>query len=204
VPKKPQKHHYITSERANKISFLSAVIVFFSIMFYFVVLRGQPFDLAFANRAFAIGAVFLIGASYFLGPLARFAWNTFSPKLEYRKPLGLYGFYFAIIHILLSLLIVPGETLGSNGLSLFFGMIAILIFTLVASTSMTKSIEAHGFDRWQKIQRTGYLAFLLVILHFVVLGNGSFINRQLGQLTLAFAALVLLARLLVLAFKKSR
>jgi len=142
--------------------------------------------------------------SYFLGPLARFAWKTFSPKLEYRKPLGLFGYYFAIIHILLSLLIVPGETLGSNGLSLFFGMVAILIFTLVASTSMMKSIEAHGFERWQKIQRTGYLAFLFVIFHFVILENGEFIGRQLGQITLVFASLVLLARLLVLIFPKKK
>ena len=82
-------------------------------------------------------------------------------------------------------------------------MIAILIFTLVASTSIVK-IEAHGFDRWQKIQRTGYLAFLLVILHFAVLENGQFIGRQLGQITLAFAALVLLARLLVLVFPKKK
>ena len=86
MPEKPQKHHYATSKRANKISFLSAVVVFFTIMFYFVVLRGQPFGLAFVNRAFAIGAVFLIGASYLLGPLARFAWKTFGTKLEYRKP----------------------------------------------------------------------------------------------------------------------
>ena len=201
--KKPQKHHYVTSRRANKISFLFSVLLFFAIMFYFVVIRGQPFDFAFINRAFAIGAVFLIGASYLLGPLARFAWKTFSTKLEYRKPLGLYGFLFAIIHILLSLLIVPAATLGSNGLSLFFGMIAILIFTLVASTSIVK-IEAHGFDRWQKIQRTGYLAFLLVILHIVILENGQFIGRQIGQLTLIFAALVLLARLLVLVFPKKK
>ena len=199
--KKPAKHHYETSKKAKFISFIIAVLIFTSIVFYFVTIRKQPADIAFANRAFAIGAVFLIGTSYLLGPLARFFPRKFVKRLEYRKPLGLYGYLFAVVHILMSLMIVPGEELGSNGLSLFFGMIAILIFTLVASTSIIK-IEAHGFERWQKIQRTGYLAFALVILHFTVLENGMFISRQLGQLTIVFAVIVLLARLLVLFSRK--
>jgi len=201
--KKPQKHHYETDAATNLRSLAFALLVFSLIMFYFVYLRGQQFNLAFSNRAFAIAAVFLIGSSYIIGPLARFS-KTFAKKLQYRKPLGLYGYSFAVIHILLSLLIVPGEEFADNSLSLFFGMIAIIIFTFVAASSMVKSIEAFGFDRWQKIQRMGYLAFLLVILHFVVLENGAFINRQLGQVTLVFASFVILARILTLIVNKNK
>ncbi len=194
---KPHRHHYETSKKAKVFSFIYAALIFGLLMFYFVALRKLPFDLEFTNRAFAISAVFLIGFSYLLGPLAGFLPKLFVQRLEYRKPLGLYGYGFAIIHILLSLLIVPGSELAGNNWSLFFGMIAILIFTLVASTSITR-IEAHGFERWQRIQRMGYLAFVLVILHFSLLGKGQFIGRQLGQITLGFALLVILARILVL------
>jgi len=201
VYKKAQKHHYETSTEVDLRAFALSFLVFGLIMFYFVYIRGQSFDLAFSNRAFAIAAVFLIGSSYIIGPLARFS-KTFAKKLQYRKPLGLYGYSFAVIHILLSLLIVPGEELASNSLSLFFGMIAVLIFSFVAASSMVKSIDAFGFDRWQKIQRMGYIAFVLVILHFTVLDNMAFVNRQLGQITLAFALLVILARILTIFFKK--
>ena len=200
--KKPQKHHYETGTEANLISLMYAILTFGVIMFYFVVLNKLPFDLPFSNRALAIGAVFLIGASYLLGPLARFFPKIFVSKLQYRKPFGLYGYAFAVMHTLLSLLIVPG--LSGNGLSLFFAMIAMIIFTVVASTSLVRSIEAFGFDRWQKIQRMGYLAFVLVILHFSLLGGGQFIGRQLGQITFAFALIVLLARILTLLFKQKK
>ncbi len=201
MPKKAQKHHYQTSRKAQYVSLGIAVLVFAALMAYFVFARNQPANIAFINRAFAIGAVFLIGASYILGPLARFFPKKFVKRLEYRKPLGLYGYFFAIVHILVSLLIVPGEELGSNGLSLVFGMLSILVFTLVASTSIIK-IDAHGFERWQKIQRLGYLAFVLVILHFTVLQNGAFISRQLGQLTIGFALLVIVARVAALFPRK--
>ena len=193
--KKPQKHHYETSRQAGIVSALVAAIAFFVIMSYYV-FNGRPVNLAFTNRALAIGSVFLIGASYILGPLSRLAPKIIIPKLQYRKPLGLYGYLFAVSHILLSL-VISGEELASNGLSIFFGMIAIIIFTMVASTSMVKSISAFGFNRWQKIQRTGYVAFLLVIVHFTVLESGQFIARQLGQITLIFALFVVLARLAV-------
>ncbi|MBI2545215.1 MAG: hypothetical protein HYW22_01275 [Candidatus Aenigmarchaeota archaeon] len=198
---KLQKHHYETGSKTNLIAFLIACAVFFLIMFYFVNIRNQPFNLAFANRAIAIDAVFFIGMSYLLGPLAGLFPKIFVSKLEYRKSFGLSGYAAAISHILISLLIVPGSVFESNGLSLFFAMIAILIFTLVSSTSLVK-IESFGFEKWQKIQRLGYIAFILVILHFVLLENGQFIGRQLGQITLAFALLVLLARIVVMIFKK--
>ena len=203
MAKKPQRHHYETSLDANLISLAFSVLVFGLVMFYFVVLHDRPFDLPFSERAFAIASVFLIGFSYLLGPLARFS-KFFASKLQYRKPFGLYGYAFAITHILLALLVASPDVLAENGLSLFFGMIAIVIFSFVAATSMVSSIEAFGFDRWQKIQRMGYFAFLLVIIHFVVLENGAFINRQLGQATLVFAGLVVLARVVTLLFKKSR
>ena len=201
MPKKAQKHHYQTSRKAQYASLAIAVLVFAALMAYYIVVRNQPANIAFINRAFAIGAVFLIGISYILGPLARFFPKKFVKRLEYRKPLGLYGYFFAVVHILVSLMIVSGEELGGNGLSLIFGMLSILVFTLVASTSIIK-IDAHGFERWQKIQRLGYLAFVLVILHFTVLQNGAFISRQLGQLTIGFALLVILARLATLLPRK--
>ncbi len=196
--KKPQRHHYETSSRANWISVVIAFVVFFGIIGYFVILRGRSFDLDFSNRAFAIGSVFLIGFSFILGPLARFFPKTFVPKLEYRKPLGLWGYGFAIIHILLSLLIVEPEVFAGSRLALISGMLAILIFSFVAFSSTVKSINAFGFERWQQIQRTGYLAYILVILHFSLLEGGEFIGRQLGQITLTFALLVLILRLLII------
>ena len=195
--KKPEKHHYETSSKTNFRSLVISVIVFLSIMAYFVLLRGRSFDLAFSNRALAIVSVFLLGFSFILGPLARFFPQLFVSKLEYRKPLGLWGYLFAIVHILLSLLIVNPEVYAQSRLSLVFGMLAIIIFSFVAFSSQTKSINAFGFDRWQKIQRTGYLAYLFVILHFGLLEGGTFLTRQIGQVVLTFALLVLASRLVV-------
>lgn len=199
--KKPEKHHYETSRSANAIAVIIAIAVFALIMSYFVVLRNLPFNLAFTNRTFAISSVFLIGLSFILGPLARFLPKIFVPMLEYRKPLGLLGYGFAIVHVIMSLLIVESEVYAESRLSLVAGMLALLIFSFVAFSSMTRSIKAFGFERWQQIQRSGYLAYALVIVHFSILEGGEFIGRQLGQVTLVFALLVLALRVIVLFMK---
>ena len=52
MPKKAQKHHYQTSRKAQYASLAIAVLVFAALMAYYIVVRNQPANIAFINRAF--------------------------------------------------------------------------------------------------------------------------------------------------------
>src|SRR3989338_5703336 len=114
------------------------------------VVRDVPFEGGFlfvANKAIALAATLLIGLSYLLGPLAHFSPRKFVPRLPLRKPLGLYGFALASVHVLLSLILFSpahypkfsdaNGILNATGVGvLFFGILALVIFTVVAAASV--------------------------------------------------------------------
>ena len=183
---------------------LVPIIVFLLTLFYLVVIRARPLAPGTAANSFAIAATFVIGLCFVLGPLSRMKSSTFIPMLRYRKPLGLWGFLFASIHVA-AVLVIAFDTITApeNIYSMAGGIIAFIIFTLMAVTSTGKAIAKMGYPKWKKLQRTGYIAFFLVLLHFTVLDNGAFVSRQLGQLLFGFVLLVLLIRILmIIAGKK--
>jgi len=186
----------------NKIH-LVPVIIFLITLFYLVVIRVRPLTPGTMANSFAIAATFVIGMCFLLGPLSRMR-RSFMPKLRYRKPLGLWGYLFACIHVAVVLAThFDTITVPENLYSIISGIAAFAIFTLMAATSTGKAIAKMGYHKWKKLQRTGYIAFFLVLVHFTVIEQGAFISRTHGQLLFGFTLLVLLIRILmILAGKK--
>ena len=185
------------------------IAVFLLVLFYFVVLRARPMNGSTASNSFAIAATFVIGICFALGPLSRFRPHVFLSKLRYRKALGLWGFLFAAIHTVGALVIVYGTNIisvyspsGENFWAIMAGTTALVIFLAMIITSRAKYIGSMGYIKWKRLQRTGYIAFFFVLVHFTIINKWAFVGRQLGQFLFAFVMLVLLIRILVVLMGK--
>lgn len=94
-----------------------------------------------------------------------------------RKPLGQGAFVFALLHGLAALF---GSLGGIKGLfflpnsyvaSLGFGLIALIILTILEITSLTWFVAKLGGRRWKFIHRFVYLAGLLTVMHVLLIGS---------------------------------
>lgn len=161
-----------------------------------------------ANKAVALAATILIGLSYVLGPLAHWWPNRYVPLLPIRKSLGLTGYGLAAFHAIASLILLSpayyakfygldGKLTGAGELSLAMGILAFLIFTGVALSSLPAVEEKLHPDDWQRIQRYGLGAYALVLGHVAVMGYRGWLrpeNYQYGlvSITLLSALAIIL------------
>lgn len=88
---------------------------------------------------------------------------------KYRRMLGLYGFFYALIHLLnflvldteLDIYFALKETLDKP--FIYLGMIAFLILLFMTLTSSKKL-----FAKYNKYHKLVYLALLLITIHFIM------------------------------------
>ena len=179
VENKVRKHGWKTAIVWGLIFF-----VLLSLLLYF---RRFNYNLYIANKAIASTAVILIGTSFLIGPLARFWPNAWVPRLYMRKHFGVFGFVVAVLHIIITLILLSPQqypklytaagTLNSTAQwSLLLGTLAIIMFAAIAITSIPSIERAMNNRKWLIIQRTGYLAFLFVLIHLVQLKYKGWIN----------------------------
>lgn len=190
------------------------------------IVRDVPFPGEFlfvANKAIALAATLLIGLSFILGPLARFFPRAFVPRLHMRKPLGLFGFALASVHVVLSLILLTperypkffdtGEALNLTGEGVvLFGILAFLIFFAMAIASLPSLAIHMGEKRWKSLQRLGYIAYFFVLLHVAVMGFSGWLSAlsyRYGLISISLIAalaiiLVLVARALTLLFPRRK
>lgn len=89
--------------------------------------------------------------------------------IKYRAMIGLYGFYYAFLHVLnffildmeMDLLFALEETFDKP--FIYLGMIAFLILLFMAITS-TKKL----FKKYNKYHKSLYLALILLTIHFIM------------------------------------
>ena len=201
------------------IALIIGAILFFAILYYHYLRRGiiNPFlpnEISFlflANKAFAIGSMFLIGISFILGPLAKF-FAYFRDKVEYRKEIGLMGFLFALVHIVISYFFLSDKFQSTwfieNRTSIIFGVLSLIILVIVSLVSNNYSIKKLGYKKWIFIQRLAYLAFIFAAFHIIFLGKIPGWIRWAKTLdpiyppgtliTMGFVIIVLLIRFIVI------
>lgn len=124
------------------------------------------------NKSLADTGIILIGFSMGLSGICYF-WNLFDRFGIYRKHLGMVGYAYALLHLLLSWDALTqiwnpqwSDTFPTAPVA---GLIATLIFTFMAIISNTFAVKHLGGKLWRRLQRTGYLAIVFVWLHVVVL-----------------------------------
>jgi sulfoxide reductase heme-binding subunit YedZ len=89
--------------------------------------------------------------------------------LRYRKMIGLFGFFYLLLHVSVFLGIQHHFAFGEiysamqQHLFLWFGMVAFLIFFMMAFTSIPFLFKR--FSSWHKLF---YFAMVLVMMHFLL------------------------------------
>ena len=189
------------------------------------VVRNVPLDnfpLYIMNKAVALAATILIGLSFILGPLAHF-FPALVPHLYLRKHLGVIGFGLAALHAIMSLVLLnpanyprfyveSGKFNLIGESSMLFGILAFVIFAAISVTSLPP-IENHMHpDQWKLVQRFGYLAYIFVLAHVMIMGYQGWFRPESWQYGLAsislisalFVVFVLLMRVLVMVFSNSK
>ncbi|MDQ3008915.1 MAG: ferric reductase-like transmembrane domain-containing protein [bacterium] len=163
----------ITKPTSTKTLYLHTIIfslVLFGVFYGYTSWLKIPNVL---NKVVADTAIVLMGLSMILSGICYF-WNRFDSSIRYRKYLGLVGWAFAIVHLLLSLPALQVLQMSSNWSTSriwppFTGLLAIIIFTIMALISNTFSAQLLGGKVWRYTLRTGYVAVLLVFAHVALL-----------------------------------
>jgi DMSO/TMAO reductase YedYZ heme-binding membrane subunit len=142
----------------------------YGVLGLYLFLREGVYDLAIANKAFASEAMILIGLSFALSGICYF-FNFADTKIAYRKHLGVLGFSLAATHGIISLFFLPNlfpfpQYYATYFASFLFAIAALMILTVMAAVSNTIAIRALGGPLWREILRTGYVAYILSMLHF--------------------------------------
>lgn len=151
------------------VTFVLAITVFllFSLRFP----QQTRFTTFFVNKALAETAFTLICFSYLLGPLCKL-FPFLGRFIHYRKQFGLMGFSIVLAHIGASLLQINDRFKVSWYLDHWTGMVAAILATLIFITitlvSNKSAIQKLGGKKWKMIQRLGYVAIVLTLIHIGV------------------------------------
>ncbi len=151
-------------------SFIFSIFVYIVLSLY-VYLNWNNYNLYISNKTFADTAMVLIGASFMFSGLGHFF--SFNRFFVYRKYLGIMGFFYALIHSITSLFLLPKlfpfpiYYLRSNNLVAFlFALFSLLILLMMAMISNKFAIHKLGGQLWRNLLRTGYIAYIFAIFHF--------------------------------------
>jgi sulfoxide reductase heme-binding subunit YedZ len=137
-------------------------------------------------RTGAFGLIFLV-ASFACTPLSNITgWTRIT---QIRRPLGLYGFAYATMHLFVyafldnefSLNLVLRDLQERRAMSV--GLAALLLLVPLAITS-TRGWQRRLGKRWRTLHRLIYLAIPLAVLHYLLL------DRDFIDLPLLYAAIV--------------
>jgi len=168
-------------------------IIFWLLEFaYQMILIGNP--ITSVVRGSALTAATLIGISLLISPLARlFPSRNY---IRHRRTIGVLGFTFAIIH---ACTVVFSGLYGSLGSIFFsinpyeapavFGLLAFIIFIPIYLTSTDWAVAKLSYQKWKAIHRLVYIAFIITVLHFILV-NPPLLMNAFGYLLLAVAGLV--------------
>lgn len=192
--------------------FVSIVAILVGYYFNSHYSADQRFTLFFLNKTIANVAVVLIAISYLLGPMC-IVIPKLARYLSFRRHFGVAGFLAVVGHMILSILQWNGRFPFGWYVDHKYGVTAAvgatLIFTALALTSHNRLIKDLGSKRWKFIQRLGYIALILSILHiYIASGNrwNQWLSGEVGMPNSVIAAsigvFVLLLRLLALLYDK--
>ena len=99
-------------------------------------------------------------------------WTGLNALARWRRMLGLYVFFYAVLHFLAYAWLDMGfdpaavvKDLAKRPFALV-GFLAFVLLIPLAATSFNRAIKAMGAARWQRLHRLVYAIALLGLLHF--------------------------------------
>ncbi len=171
--------HRPEHEYANALLWLKT-FGFSSIIYLFITLillkQRNLSGVDLINVSTAWTAVVLIGLSMLLSAVCYF-WNAFDHYILFRKHLGVSGFAIVTIHAFFSLVVMRSEFplftyyLDSKNIASFlFALTSFAYFAFMTSISNNYAVHEIGGQRWRRLLRFGYIAYIFAIIHFGVKG----------------------------------
>ncbi len=163
----------------NQLQFLRALVVLNGavplVMLLWDAYRGQLGANSVNNALHITGIlslVFLI-LSLLMSPLK---WATgWGGWIAFRRALGLYGFFYAIVHLVIYVgfdrALSLSSTLNEIWMRRFLqvGAVAIVLMVPLAVTSTNGMIQRMGPKRWKLLHRSAYAVAILGVLHYYML-----------------------------------
>ncbi|KXJ25407.1 metalloreductase STEAP3 isoform X2 [Exaiptasia diaphana] len=176
-------------------------------------IRWENFPVSKLNIYFGFNAIGLLYLAYLPGSLAgilqlingtkrkRFP-NWLDQWMKARKQLGLMGFFFALLHAIMAVLIMNSAFAGSfyenykvqvqnitikqpaklslNGeLSMFFGIVAFCLLCLLAVCSLPSVINTMSWREWNFAQSgIGHVMIVCAFCHMLTMGTFSMVRRN--------------------------
>jgi DMSO/TMAO reductase YedYZ heme-binding membrane subunit len=127
---------------------------------------------------YAFAALFLLYAALLATPLYAAAPNLPGKAMYFRarRALGVSGFGFALLHASIAFF---GLLDGFQGIgfldhrylvSLFWGLVALVILALLSAVSFDAAIQYMG-PWWKRLQRLAYIAGIASLIHVVIIGS---------------------------------
>ena len=98
---------------------------------------------------------------------------------RFRRMLGLYVYFYAMLHLLAYSWFDMGFDLGDIGADIvkrpfiLVGFLAVLLLTPLALTSFNRAIRIMGARRWLALHQSVYVVAVLAILHFFWMRAGK-------------------------------
>jgi len=131
-------------------------------------------------------------------------WTGQPALLRFRRMLGLFTFFYGVLHFLCYAWLDMGFDLAEITRDIpkrpfaLVGFAALLLMAPLAATSFNRAIRALGAKRWQALHRLVYAVALLAILHFFWMRSAKHNYAEVAVYAAILAVLLgwrLLARL---------
>jgi DMSO/TMAO reductase YedYZ heme-binding membrane subunit len=136
--------------------------------------RNKPPSWLTANECVALAAVFCLSTALAVGPLYRF--GLVGPAVyRFRRSFGLMAAACILIHIGIAVFPLWGKYgfkwVGEHLLCFSLGVLAALHLLGLSVLSWPAAYQRLGPQRWWSWQRTAWVALVLGLAHFMVLGK---------------------------------
>ena len=146
-------------------------------------------------RASAFTGATLIALALIIGPLQKL-WPS-KNYIKHRRTLGVLGFTFILVHYFAVMLYVFNFNLqaimfgGTNPYvnPVIFGLIAFCIYIPIYITSTDWATQKLGYNKWKMIHRLVYFAWIVSVLHFILINPEALFNLS-GYILMIVMALV--------------
>jgi DMSO/TMAO reductase YedYZ heme-binding membrane subunit len=180
TPTAPSSHPHIPNEWGKYIRATTVSLVLFFALSCYLYLRRGYYDLYIANKAFAGISLMLVGIVLLIGPLTRL-YQRFDTWILYRKHVGIVAFVYALLHSIISLLMLPDHFSMSYYLKFppqfIFGLIgsSLLVWLSVISfRKITDHLEKHAW--WYTHNWGVRLAGTAIMLHILIMKYAGWIK----------------------------
>lgn len=124
-----------------------------------------------ANTALGYSAYMLILLAMAMSSICYF-WNFADKYMIYRKYLGIMGSIYALLHFILSLLLILERTSLTdfilnprNTVPFITGFISLVLLLFLTSISYAWAAKLLGGKLWRALLRLGYAAVILSVIH---------------------------------------